>query len=91
MFSTPTEIRFGRDGSGRTELELLAGDRPGLLSEVGQVLLEAGVSVHAAKIMTIGERAEDVFHVSTQTGGPLSEEDCETLRAALVERLDRKS
>jgi [protein-PII] uridylyltransferase len=91
MFSTPTEIRFGRDGSGSTELELLAGDRPGLLSEVGQVLLEAGVSVHAAKIMTIGERAEDVFHVSTQTGGPLSEQDCETLRAALVERLDRKS
>jgi [protein-PII] uridylyltransferase len=90
MFSTPTEIRFNVDESGRTELELMAGDRPGLLSEVGQALLEAGIAVHAAKIMTIGERAEDVFQISDETGAALTAETCSGLRAALVRRLDRK-
>jgi [protein-PII] uridylyltransferase len=91
MFSTPTEIRFNVDESGRTELELMAGDRPGLLSEVGQALLEGGIAVHAAKIMTIGERAEDVFQISDETGTALSAETCSALRAALVRRLDRKN
>ncbi|MDX1499139.1 MAG: [protein-PII] uridylyltransferase, partial [Woeseiaceae bacterium] len=88
MFKTPTTVDFGADTpDGRSVMEIVAADRPGLLSKVGKTLMAERVDIDAAKIMTIGERAEDVFHVSTQTGGPLSEEDCETLRAALVERL----
>ena len=88
MFSTPTRIEFSRDPRGRTLMELIAGDRPGLLSEVGRVLLEAHIAVHAAKIMTIGERAEDVFYISDAAGAPLDDATCERLRQQIVNTLD---
>ena len=91
MFSTATRISFGLDGQNRTLMELIAGDRPGLLSEVGRVLLEAGVEVHAARIMTIGERAEDVFCCSDAAGRPLTDAKCEALRTRLTEQLDKTS
>ena len=38
MFSTPTQVNFSVDSrNDRTILELIAADRPGLLSEVGKV------------------------------------------------------
>jgi [protein-PII] uridylyltransferase len=70
-------------------MELIAGDRPGLLSEVGKVLLNAGVAIHTARIMTIGERAEDVFCVSDADGRPLDETACDELREKLRARLDQ--
>jgi len=89
MFSTPTRISFSRDARNRTLMELMAGDRPGLLSEVGKVMLEAGVEVHTARIMTIGERAEDVFCISDVAGQPLDEAACQALRDKLQVALDR--
>jgi len=88
MFSTPTRIEFTRDLRGRTLMELIAGDRPGLLSEVGRVLLNAHIAVHAAKIMTIGERAEDVFYLSDAGGAPLHDATCDKLRQQIVSTLD---
>jgi len=88
MFVTPTRIGFSCDARGRTLMELLAADRPGLLFEVGKVLLEAGVAVHTAKIMTIGERAEDVFSISDADGQALSQTACDELRIRLLDRLD---
>ena len=74
MFSTPTQITFIEDPvRGRTVIELIAGDRPGLLSEVGKVLLAERVDVVTARIMTVGERAEDVFYVTDDQGRPLDE------------------
>jgi len=62
MFSTPTQVNFSVDSrNGRTILELVAADRPGLLSEVGKVFRTERVAINGAKIMTVGERAEDVF------------------------------
>jgi [protein-PII] uridylyltransferase len=69
----------------------MTGDRPGLLSEVGQELLESGIAVHAAKIATIGERAEDVFQISDEAGAALTAEACDALRTRLLQRLDRKN
>jgi [protein-PII] uridylyltransferase len=89
MFSTPTRITFSVDVRQRTLMELMAGDRPGLLSEVGKVLLEAGVEVHTARIMTIGERAEDVFCISDVAGRPLDSTACQILREKLQKALDR--
>ncbi len=75
MFSTPTQITFADDPERqRTIIELIAGDRPGLLSEVGKVLLAERVDVVTARIMTIGERAEDVFYVADENGRPLAED-----------------
>jgi [protein-PII] uridylyltransferase len=74
LFSTPTRIAFSADPDGRrTVMELVAADRPGLLCEVGKAFFECGVSLRAAKVMTVGERAEDVFYITTLDGEPLDE------------------
>ena len=64
-------------------MELVAADRPGLLSKVGKVFVDEGIDIDAAKIMTIGERAEDVFYISTESGTPLDETAKQRLSAAL--------
>ncbi len=69
-------------------MEIIAPDRPGLLSKVGQVFIELDINIDTAKILTIGERAEDVFYIMTEDGEPLGAELCERLRERLVERLD---
>jgi len=92
MFTTTTIIEFGLDiSNGRTVLELTAGDRPGLLSIVGQAFIAQGIAIEAAKIMTIGERAEDVFYISDKQGRPLSDEAQENLRNELIEKLGNRS
>ena len=89
MFSTPTQITFTEDPvRQRTILELIAGDRPGLLSEIGKVLLAERVDVVTARIMTIGERAEDVFYVTDELGRPLAEETRRRLEEQLHASLD---
>jgi [protein-PII] uridylyltransferase len=45
-------------------LSIVASDRPGLLYAVARTLAQLGVSLHTAKINTLGDRAEDVFLVS---------------------------
>ncbi len=92
MFTTTTIIDFGSDVSnGRTVLELTTGDRPGLLSTVGQAFITQGIAIEAAKIMTIGERAEDVFYISDRQGRPLNDETQENLRDELLEKLGNRS
>ena len=65
----PTQIAVTVDERNRRSvLELIAGDRPGLLCDVGKVLMEERVDLLAAKIMTVGERAEDVFYLASLVG-----------------------
>src|SRR5208282_5989552 len=85
MFSTLTQVNFSLDGrNGRTILELVAADRPGLLSEVGKVFRTERVAINGAKIMTVGERAEDVFYVTDTDGLELQEDACRRVKEALV-------
>ena len=89
MFTTKTAVDFARSTSGnQTVLELTTADRPGLLSKIGQVFIEEAVDIEAAKIMTIGERAEDVFYVCRETGGALSPDEQAKIKSALLARLD---
>jgi len=91
MFSTPTQVYFSVDSrNGRTILELIAADRPGLLSEVGKVFRTERVAINGAKIMTVGERAEDVFYITDAEGRLLQEEACQRLQESLVRALDRR-
>ncbi|MEZ5499183.1 MAG: [protein-PII] uridylyltransferase [Steroidobacteraceae bacterium] len=91
MFHTPTQVAISRDPRNRRSVvELIAGDRPGLLCDVGRVLVDQGMDLLAAKIMTVGERAEDVFFVTDQNAQPLDEAAAERLRTALIESLDRR-
>ena len=45
-------------------LNVVAGDRPGLLYRIARVLDNHGINLYTAKINTLGERAEDTFLVS---------------------------
>jgi [protein-PII] uridylyltransferase len=75
----------------RTVMELVTGDRPGLLSEVGKVLRDNHVYILNAKILTVGERAEDVFFISDHQDRQLSKEVCDTLRHSLITALDKSA
>ena len=91
MFSTPTQVNFSLDNrNNRTILELIAADRPGLLSEVGKVFKTERVAINGAKIMTVGERAEDVFYITDMDGRLLPPEACQRVQDSLVRALDRR-
>ncbi len=88
VFSTPTVTEFTDDPHAKcTVMEISAADRPGLLSRIGEAFLACDVMVSAAKITTIGERAEDVFYLTNAEGEPLSTETCRALEEALDELL----
>jgi [protein-PII] uridylyltransferase len=90
MFNTPTRVQITRDlRNNRSALELVAGDRPGLLCDVGKVLWEERVDLQGARISTIGERAEDVFYVTDVAQQPLDDASAERLKERLVTALTR--
>ena len=83
-FSFAPRVEFGETPDGRrTLLSLVAPDRPGLLSDVAQVLRAQELNVHDARIATFGERAEDLFQITDANGQPLAEETQQALRIAL--------
>jgi len=90
-FSWPAQTSFSNDeANGFSVLEVIAPDRPGLLTVVGQVFFEHKLRLHSAKISTLGERVEDVFFVTDRKDqlitDPLKIELIqEDLRAALDE------
>ena len=45
-------------------LNIVAGDRPGLLYRIARVLARYGISIYTAKINTLGERAEDMLLIT---------------------------
>ena len=61
-FPLTPEVRLFPDDKGTHHiLEIVAGDRPGLLARIACTLADANINVASAKINTLGERAEDVF------------------------------
>lgn len=61
-FPLQPEVRiFPDDKAAHYILEIVAGDRPGLLAKIAYTLALHQTSVYSAKINTLGGRAEDVF------------------------------
>jgi [protein-PII] uridylyltransferase len=84
---TPTQIRFDSGTSSHsTLLELIAQDRPGLLYQVSSKLAELGCNIEVALIDTEGQKAVDVFYL-TSGGSKLDLPIQEAIRGALLERL----
>jgi [protein-PII] uridylyltransferase len=52
------------EGSQNWRLAVVATDRPGLLADLAQTFTRFNVSLQMAKVMTLGERVEDVFVIS---------------------------
>jgi [protein-PII] uridylyltransferase len=90
-FTTPTTVFFSQDTArGRTRMELVTADRPGLLSWIGRVFHRRGILLDAAKVNTVGERAEDVFFITDRQHRPIeSAESLDELREVLVRTLNR--
>lgn len=87
-FHVPPKVVFlPASNKQRTMLELAALDMPGLLATIGQVFSQCEINIHAAKITTIGERAEDFFMISTRQDQALSADEQTRLRRVLVEQL----
>ncbi|HZR36369.1 MAG TPA: [protein-PII] uridylyltransferase, partial [Nevskia sp.] len=88
-FDTPTTVSFSQDlARSRTMLELVTADQPGLLSMIGRVFHQRGILLDAAKVNTIGERAEDVFFVTTREHAPITDPDIlDELREVLIRTL----
>ena len=87
-FPLTPEIQIFPDDKGTHYiLEVVAGDRAGLLARIAYVLAKANVNVASAKINTLGERAEDVFLID---GARLHDEQALLkLETALYEELVR--
>ena len=91
-FRTAPDIGFDTVPPGRTLLSVVCTDRPGLLADVTQVLREARLRVHDARIATFGDRAEDVFQITTTDSNgrdcALDDTQQQALRDALLACLD---
>ncbi len=68
-----------------TVVEVNALDRPALLASLTAAISAQGHRIHSAHIATYGERAVDVFYVTSSDNRKLSAEESEDLRAALID------
>lgn len=68
----PTVEPLTNGGGHIHALILIAPDRPGLLSRVGEVFFAHHLKVLGAKINTLGQRAEDTFFIAQRKNRPLS-------------------
>ena len=65
------------------QLDIIASDRPGLLAQTAQILLQHKIALHNAKINTLGNRVEDSFLISATDNQPLSDERLLALKTAM--------
>lgn len=84
-----TKVRFYSSQPEITLMELEALDVPGLLAKVGHLFIELGLSLHMAKISTIGERAEDLFIISNAQESALTQDQQVELKKRLTQMLDQ--
>jgi len=72
----------------KTMIEIIALDRPGLLSNIAQVFQRLQINIHSAKITTFGEKADDVFTISTSDNMALTVEEKQQLAEKLSQEID---
>ncbi|NEP60066.1 MAG: [protein-PII] uridylyltransferase [Symploca sp. SIO2G7] len=91
-FINPSEIRLDNDATGsKTRLEIASTDRPGLLSLIARALFEVDVRLLDARIVTFGQRVDDIFVLESRNGECLSVEQRCKLEQRLRELLDPSS
>ncbi len=92
-FKIKTQVSISNDlNKQKTVVDIITLDRPGLLVLIAAVFQNFNLDVQTARVVTFGERAEDIFEV-TAPGCELISSDprlCEKLRKTLCEQLDQK-
>lgn len=89
VFETPTEIQLTEVNDKLAELTIHTKDIPGLLAKIGLAFKQCEIRVHGAKINTVGEKAEDVFLISSTTNTQMNDTSFkENLTATLLEHIE---
>ncbi|WP_333606545.1 [protein-PII] uridylyltransferase [Arsukibacterium sp.] len=92
QFNVPPKVAFlSGSTKHRTIVEIAALDTPGLLASIAGVFQHCGLNIHAAKITTIGERAEDFFMLSNAEDDALTAEQQSQLKRALISQLSQET
>jgi [protein-PII] uridylyltransferase len=82
---TPSVSIADRASTRTTVVEVNALDRPALLASLTAAITAEGHRIHSAHIATYGERAVDVFYVTSGDNRKLDAEESDRLRAALID------
>lgn len=90
QFKYKTEVTIRTDAGGEHSiLEVIAPDRPGLLSIIANIFVDLNILLLNARITTLGERVEDLFHITGGDGKPItSEKNQIILRQRIGDELD---
>jgi [protein-PII] uridylyltransferase len=75
----------------RSLIEIQAVDIPGLLTKIAEVFQAHLLHIHAARITTVGERAEDFFVVSNNEYQALTDEEQVKIHQALRKKLNAET
>jgi len=88
-FKFPLQVSFIKiNAKSKTMIEIIALDRPMLLGNIAQVFQQLQINIHSAKITTFGEKADDVFTISTSENMALTEEEKQQLADKLTQEID---
>ncbi|WP_324805754.1 [protein-PII] uridylyltransferase [Sphingomonas sp. LY29] len=83
----PRVLVQDKASSRTTVVEVNARDRPGILARLAHVIHTSGHYLHSAHIATYGERAVDVFYLTSASGKKLTATEAAALRDALLATL----
>ncbi len=88
-----TQIQFLSDHRrGRTEIQIITKDRPGLLADITAAFADLDISLNHARVSTLGERVEDAFYVVERQGRAVdSPKRCAEIEAALRAAIHSRS
>lgn len=90
QFPVPTKATIS-EGQRYTQLEVITADRPGLLAVIGQIFVELDISLHSARITTLGERVEDIFVISDINGKAINDHKLrDKLTKTICETIDQR-
>ncbi|HEY4071415.1 MAG TPA: [protein-PII] uridylyltransferase [Sphingomicrobium sp.] len=85
-FEVAASVAIAERASTRTTVvEVNARDRPALLAALAAAIHNCGHTIHSAHIATYGERAVDVFYLTSPGGSKLSGDEIDALRSRLLD------
>ncbi|MCH9692848.1 MAG: [protein-PII] uridylyltransferase [Gammaproteobacteria bacterium] len=90
MFHFPSRAHLTTAaGDNYSTLEITCADRPGLLARIARLFITHKLRLHNAKISTLGERVEDIFHITDSEDRPILDETIAIeLERAICQELD---
>ena len=89
QFTISTKVTFAEDKKRHCHiLKLITRDRPGLQAKIAMVFMRYNIDLKMANILTLGERAEDVYYITDTINKPIYDEMlqqkiCDDIKTAL--------